>query len=163
MVELIGWERLEMKSLLAVDGVTEENFGSMLGRTLTLKMGARFPTNPSHVKPAHEMFLPDDDLKEFLGGGPAALAGLRGPFGSQASTTLSDARGAIERYLVADPTTEPLSREDPGLEPRHHAQPAPPPNYAARRRSTSRSGATRAITSPPRSCPGGLNAPLRIF
>ena len=122
MVELIGWKRLEMNKLLAFHGVTEGTFASMLRRTLILRMKARFTANPLYVKPEQGLFIADDDLKEFLGSRPAALAGLRWLFGFQASTTLAEARSILEDYVVADPTTELFLREACSLEARNRPQ-----------------------------------------
>ena len=82
MVELQGWVRLELNSLLRFTNVQERSFGSILRRSLVWQVFARFYDADyvrKHVPRGSEVgiFPRDPTLKEFLQSGPAIASMLR--------------------------------------------------------------------------------------
>ncbi len=82
LVELPGWKRLELNSLVKFSGVTDSNFNSILRRGWVMTYKARFmerdyleTSYPNHA--ADGVFPRDLYLKEFLRSGPAIAATLR--------------------------------------------------------------------------------------
>lgn len=104
MLALVGWKRIETNRMLDFHGVTSTNFPSLMRRTLVWEPRSRFknPKLLSERFPNHMecgVFGKIDNLKRFLGSGPAIAAGLRLQFGWERRTTRDEAAALIEEYV----------------------------------------------------------------
>ncbi len=105
MLELIGWTRFELNRVLRFQGVTEQNFQSILRRSFVWKPKARF-FDPSFLDahyPNHAddgVFKKDAPLNKFLVSGPAIAAGLMMQHGFEASHSRDQCAAIIEEYAA---------------------------------------------------------------
>ena len=131
MIELVGWKRYEVNSMIRFTGVSEKNFYSVFRRGLVWEPKARFIEGAIidvHYPDAHQdgYFRKDDGLKSFLKSEPCIAAALRLQHAFEISESAETCRSMIETY-AAQPLTEDRMREACGLKPRKRSE-EPHPN-----------------------------------
>ncbi len=105
LIELPGWKRLELNTLVKFAGVTEANFNSIYRRGWVMQYKARFMDADylNNSFPDHEsvgVFRRDPTLKDFLKSGPAIAATLRKLWGFLMQHSYNDCVSTIESYVV---------------------------------------------------------------
>ena len=119
MIELVGWKRYEVNSMVRFSGVTEKTFPSAHRRGFVWLPKARFIDGNfiANQYPDASMdgyFAKDDDLKSFLRSGPCVAASLRLQHAFESTHDAQACRDLIEAY-AAKPLTEDAMREACGL------------------------------------------------
>lgn len=119
MIELVGWKRFEVNKFLRFLGITENNFPSILRRSLVWKPMARFIgadiIESEYPDAAFDgYFVKDDTLKQFLRSPASIAAALLIQHGFEEITTRDQCVALIENY-AAEPLTEDCVREACGL------------------------------------------------
>ena len=100
MLSLVGWKRLEVNHMFTFQGVTSENFNSLLRRSFVWRPKARFiDSGTNNVNEAVGLFAADPSLRDFLVSGPAILAALVQQHAFEALYTREACRDLIEEYV----------------------------------------------------------------
>jgi len=139
VIHLVGWKRMELNSLIRIEGVTEANFHSIFRRGLIIRFKSRFMDAEEYKKlPAEAsaagVFAQESDLRAFLRSDPAVLAGLRLQHAFESRNSRDQCEGIIADYVCRggdDGKTNEYLRVACGLAPLKSEQPAAPSNAAA--------------------------------
>ena len=115
MLSLVGWKRLEVNHMFNFQGVTEENFNSLLRRSLVWRPRARFVEKHQISESSEQegIFLANPSLREFLMSGPAVAAALAQQHAFEALHGRDECRETIENYVCKEDAglTEQVMRE----------------------------------------------------
>ena len=125
MIELVGWKRYEVNSMIRFANVCERNFPSANRRGFVWHPKARFIDEAIIAGPYPDAnrdgyFKKDEELKAFLKSPPCVAAALRLQHAFEISHGPHDCRQMIED-LASQPLTEDSMREACGLPPRHRS------------------------------------------
>ena len=125
MIELVGWKRYEVNSMIRFASVCERNFPSANRRGMVWHPKARFIDEAIIAGPYPDAnrdgyFKKDEELKAFLKSPPCVAAALRLQHAFETSHGPHDCRQMIED-LASQPLTEDSMREACGLPPRHRS------------------------------------------
>jgi hypothetical protein len=100
MQELTGWKRYEMNLLPTFDGVTDDNFNSVMRRALVIRHLARFIDPLVWQGPSLEkrvgLFSKDPTAKDFVRSGPAVVAMWKVLHGHMRKYSMEDSARSIE-------------------------------------------------------------------
>ena len=105
LVELPGWKRFELNTVVRCAGVTEGSMPSMLRRTFVVVYKAKF-MDADYLKksfPNHEaqgVFPRDPNLKDFLKSAPACITSRTRLWGYSSQYSAADCQQVLEDYVM---------------------------------------------------------------